>query len=423
MPNLDFEGQNTRYATHGLHAYAAKCPPQLVGYGLRYYSKPGETVLDPMAGSGTTLVEARLKGRHAIGYDLDPLARLIAKVKAQVLDDKEVERACETLMARSMRDLIALQTHQVTQALQRRAQLPEFVNRDYWFLPEVASALALLAWHIEHLETLQPVREFFWVAFSSLILAKTSVANARDIIHSRHHFQQHPQTPDVLEKFAKRIKQMRKQANEFQTLCAQAPPAKVEARLGDARKLCLRAESIDLVFTSPPYVTALDYTRAHFLAVAWMQAALGVGLDEYRACASRYIGSESGRLANMTQENDSLEELDQANAVLAQLEQKSLRQAALTRRYFNDMHSVFGKVVQVLRPRRHAIIVVCPSHIRKIVVPTHEILAEIGRSHGLRLKLQHTRTISERLRVMPYLQEAFGQRMDTEYVLVFQKIT
>ncbi|MBI1762943.1 MAG: hypothetical protein HYR56_16055 [Acidobacteria bacterium] len=267
MPNLDFEGQNTRYATHGLHTYAAKCPPQLVGYGLRYYSKPGETVLDPMAGSGTTLVEARLKGRHAIGYDLDPLARLIAKVKAQVLNDNEIERAYEALASRTMRDLAALKTNRMTRALQQRGQLPEFVNRDYWFLPEVANALALLAWHIKHLETTQPVREFFWVAFSSLILAKTSVANARDIIHSRHHYQAHTQPPDVLGKFAKRIKQMRKQANEFQTLCAQAPSAKVEARLGDARKLRLRSETIDLVFTSPPYVTALDYTRAHFLTV------------------------------------------------------------------------------------------------------------------------------------------------------------
>jgi hypothetical protein len=54
MPDLDFATHNTLYATHGLHAYAAKCPPQLVGYGLRYYTKPGETVLDPMTGSGTT---------------------------------------------------------------------------------------------------------------------------------------------------------------------------------------------------------------------------------------------------------------------------------------------------------------------------------------------------------------------------------
>ena len=82
MAELDFTSHNTLYATHGLHAYTAKCPPQLVKYGLYYYSKPGERILDPMAGSGTTLVEARLMGRHALGYDIDPPARLIAQVKS-----------------------------------------------------------------------------------------------------------------------------------------------------------------------------------------------------------------------------------------------------------------------------------------------------------------------------------------------------
>jgi DNA modification methylase len=83
MHDLDFDRHNTLYGSHGLHAYAAKCPPQLARYGIRYYSKRGETILDPMAGSGTTLVEARLLGRRAIGYDIDPLAKLIAEVKSQ----------------------------------------------------------------------------------------------------------------------------------------------------------------------------------------------------------------------------------------------------------------------------------------------------------------------------------------------------
>jgi hypothetical protein len=42
MPELDFAALNTLYATHGLHAYAAKCPPPLVRYGLHYYSKEAE---------------------------------------------------------------------------------------------------------------------------------------------------------------------------------------------------------------------------------------------------------------------------------------------------------------------------------------------------------------------------------------------
>lgn len=43
------------------------------------YTRPGDLVLDPMMGSGTTLVEAKLLGRHAIGLDINPKAVAIAR--------------------------------------------------------------------------------------------------------------------------------------------------------------------------------------------------------------------------------------------------------------------------------------------------------------------------------------------------------
>lgn len=421
MPELDFDKHNTLYATHGLHAYAAKCPPPLVRYGLHYYSKPGETVLDPMAGSGTTLVEARLRGRHARGYDIDPLACLIAQVKARVISDASIERAYEVIARRAARDVAALKSALPPTAVSKRATPPAFVNRDYWFSPAVAEALALLGYHIAHASLRQPTRDFFWAAFSSLILAKTSVANARDIIHSRHHHWSHEQPPDVLAKFATRVQLMRKQMAEFRTHCARTLPTKGAARVGDARRLRLPDETIDLVFTSPPYATALDYTRAHFLAVAWLQAALGVSLEAYLTKGAAYVGSVRGRLPREGGPDAQLTKLPVTSAVLAQLAAQAPSQAKRTQRYFGDMSQVLGEIARVLKDRRHAIIVVCPSHIRKVEVPTQNVLVELGRAHGLRLKQKYTRTINERRRILPYLQESFGKRMDTEYVLIFQK--
>lgn len=291
MPDFNFDGHNTLYATHGLHAYAAKCPPQLVRYGLHRYSKPGEMVLDPMAGSGTTLVEARLMGRHARGYDIDPLACLLAQVKSHQINDKHVQVAFEKISKRATQDLTALQSAKIPRAVQRRAMLPDFPNRDYWFSSGVSEALAILSYHINAVTMSKSVRDFFWVAFSSLILSKTSVANARDIIHSRHHYWQHSQPPNVLDKFAARVRIMCKQMAEFRARCAATPTARTEARLGDARRLRLRDETIDLVFTSPPYATALDYARAHFLAVAWMQKALDISLQDYRIALTKPMRS------------------------------------------------------------------------------------------------------------------------------------
>lgn len=421
MPELNFNNHNTLYATHGLHAYAAKCPPQLVRYGLRYYSKPGDRILDPMVGGGTTLVEARLMGRNAIGYEIDPLARLIAQVKSRELDDEHIECAYENVSRRATRDWAMLNSGKVPLTVRARATPPDFPNRDYWFDPQVSAALALLAYHIGDCPTTKGVRDFLWVAFSSLILAKTSVANARDIIHSRHHYWQHSQTPKVLEKFDARVQRMRKQMADFRTRCQSiARKTSAEARLGDARCLRVHDESIDLVFTSPPYATALDYPRAHFLAIPWMHSALGVDLDQYRANAPKYIGSMQGKLGNDFALEPQIADFELAASILTQLAKSSERQAKLAQRYFSGMYVVLGHIARVLKDHRHAVLVVCPSHIRRIDVPTHEIFGEMGLQHGLYLKKRHVRIISERRRVMPYMN-AFGSRMSTEYVLVFQK--
>lgn len=422
MPELDFDGHNTLYATHGLHAYAAKCPPQLVRYGLRYYSKPGETVMDPMAGSGTTLVEARLMGRNVIGYDLDPLARLIAQVKSRVVVSEEIAEAYETVIRYTESDLKTIESLSRAASALRRAQPPDFTGREYWFHPEVSTRLALLSYHIARTEMAEHVRDFLWVAFSSLILAKNSVANARDIVHSRHHYFEHAKIPDVIGKFKSRVKQMRKQMVEFAASCRMAPSARATARLGDVRNMRHSDESVDLVFTSPPYVTALDYSRAHFLAVAWMNRAFQISLDEYKELGKSYIGTERGTTSTKFVVNEMLEEIPSAKRALKSLARRSPRHAKLTQRYFLDMHKSFEQIHRVLKNGRHAILVVCPSHIRKVVVPTQTVYVEMCHSLGLQLKQQCTRRISNKKRILPYMQKAFGKRMSTEYVLVFQKV-
>jgi hypothetical protein len=332
-----------------------------------------------------------------------------------------IEQAFERIYRKATNDMTALRSRRMSAALRERATPPNFDNRDYWFDKRVAAALAVLAYHISHTQMRECVRNFLWVAFSSLILAKTSVANARDIIHSRHHYWQHDETPDVMAKFASRVRAMRKQMAEFCLRCTNVPSIRTDARLGDARRLRLRSESVDLIFTSPPYATALDYPRGHFLAVAWMQGVLGVSLEEYRANASTYVGSERGRWPNEFTVDDCLGRLELAPLILENIARHSSAHAKRIHRYFVDMYKVFGEIARILKEGRHAIIVVCPSHIRRVEVPTQRVFAEIGHLYGLRLKYSHARTIYLGKRILPYMQEAFGRRMDTEYVLIFQK--
>jgi tRNA G10 N-methylase Trm11 len=78
--------QETRYSAHGLHDYKGKFNPQtpqallnIMGVG------PGQVVLDPYTGSGTTLLEAAHRGAFGIGFDVNPLAVFVAQTKVDSL--------------------------------------------------------------------------------------------------------------------------------------------------------------------------------------------------------------------------------------------------------------------------------------------------------------------------------------------------
>ncbi len=214
---------------------------------------------------------------------------------------------------------------------------------------------------------------------------------------------------------------MRKRMAEFRKMCHRNEYVNIRIKRADARELPLQEEMVDLVFTSPPYATALDYPRAHFLAIPWMKKAFDIDLTAYMKQAPIYIGSERGRLPRSLEIDPQIQNLDLSQQVLKQINDESTKHAVLLHRYLIDMYKTLDEIVRVLKPQKHAIIVVCPSHIRKVSVPTQDILIEIGREVGVTLKKKHSRTISNQKRILPYMQETFGKRMSTEYVLIFQK--
>jgi hypothetical protein len=72
----------TGYATHGLFPYRGKFHPQMVKGVINTMGlKRGDTLLDPMMGSGTALIEASLMGIKSIGYDVSPFCRFMTQTK------------------------------------------------------------------------------------------------------------------------------------------------------------------------------------------------------------------------------------------------------------------------------------------------------------------------------------------------------
>lgn len=93
-------------------------------------------------------------------------------------------------------------------------------------------------------------------------------------------------------------------------------------------------------------------------------------------------------------------------------------------RYFRDMATVLAESARVTRPGGHVVIVVCPSNIRRVRVETHDVfaaLAPVVTQGMLEVEDTYSRTIHDHRRVMPYIEQSFGERMRTEYVVVARR--
>ena len=76
--------------THNFYRYPARFSPQFARTAILTFTNPGDIVLDPFMGGGTTLVEACCVGRPAIGADINSLATFVARVKTTPLSDEDI---------------------------------------------------------------------------------------------------------------------------------------------------------------------------------------------------------------------------------------------------------------------------------------------------------------------------------------------
>jgi hypothetical protein len=158
-----------------------------------------------------------------------------------------------------------------------------------------------------------------------------------------------------------------------------------------------------------------------------MPEILGIDPTAYRLLGRRYVGSERAPMSGAETSTSAPPPIGLSNTdrVVASLADHRER-AWILYRYFRDMQQVLSEAFRVVKPDGHVVLVVCPSNIRRVAIPTPELLAEAivsirtpdGDPEMLAL---YERTLHDRRRVMPYLESAFGVRMRTEYVLVARK--
>jgi len=257
---------------HRLHPYLGKFIPQLVEVFLRKYFQPGQTVLDPFVGSGTTLVQANELGIHSIGYDVSAFNVILCRAKTQVYDLNQMKKEVLGALEQTERALERVRG-QLSLIMEPQELLYEHASchADYlreWYAPQALQELLTYRQVVEH-------GDYQYKDLLRVILSR-SARSARLTPHYDLDFPKKPQTEPywcykhrrICEPTTEALKFIRRYSldtiRRVMEFAQVRTEARVEVRHADSREADF--PPVHGIITSPPYVGLIDYHEQHAYA-------------------------------------------------------------------------------------------------------------------------------------------------------------
>lgn len=374
---------DTEFLMHTIHAYPAKFPAFIATKAFDYAEQEGvavRTVADIFCGCGTVALEAKLHGKDFWGCDINPVATLIAKTKSTSYNIDTVAGYYERI--KEIYDSMEKNNAAYEQA-------PERLK--YWFNENSFIDLLRLKQSIEAVVTESEYQDAFLCLFSSILKAsskwltksiKPQIDPNKAEVIVWDVFKQH------FDKFSKALIQINS--------CILKPSdIKIE------NKNFLSFEDfpkVDLIISSPPYVTSYEYADLHQLSTLWLQYT-----SDYRNLRKGSIGSmynSEGFEIDLNSLNYVGQQI--VHALLA--DRKATAKVRSVARYYIDIQHAIHNCANMLNNRGMVFFVVGDTEYKGVKIKNSEHLVQCLKNKGFTDIKAAKRRISNKL-LTPYRDE------------------
>ena len=264
----DFHGDKSDSPFSDLHFHPGRFVPQIPAALIGSLTSPGDRVVDPFCGSGTTLVEAQRLGRLGVGIDLNPVSCLVSRSKTLTLLADQVSK----LLLGSLDRLTSFRLENAS-TVSNLEEVPAGVQLEKWYHPETGEQLRVI-WAFINAQVDLTERELLTFCFSAALMtccAETRswgyVCDNTQPLESRY--------VDAMSTFREKVESVidAYQRRDRRWLVSDAQTLKPVLVLeGDAyaRLREIPDNSVDLIVTSPPYFGVIDYVKSQRLTLEWL---------------------------------------------------------------------------------------------------------------------------------------------------------
>ena len=409
-------------STPRIHAYAASFGEDLARELIQGSTEERNVVLDPFVGAGTTALEAVLLNRNAVGIDVDPIACKISRVLTSRINSRYLKDATEHLQE----ELRSFETVLVSDPVlyqglgfgssfnigPRVFQVPCEPAIAFWFDPTHMATLSVIRDAVAR--ELDPlVRQVFEVAISSSIIRKwpNTLSYAMDIDHSRPHRPHSPKAQPIEAQFALFYRVLGRVKESI--LAIQENLAFVDSSAtileGDSVQMLstLPSDSVDFVLTSPPYLNAIDYPRAHKFSQWWLSPKTAP------LRRSEYLGLRQSHPGNP--ERDCLSAIPALSETLSPFEGMPIYRTIS--RYVTDIAAVIGQLHRVAKAGAGVAFVVADNVKEGNTLPVSVIIEHLLTHSGFSSVCKTSRVIKTTRRRYPFGMNGFAGPMTDEYLV------
>lgn len=404
----DFRKANTKEFTHCFHPYPAMMIPQVARRIIHTYGSKAKVLFDPFCGTGTSLVEANLEGKNAIGTDINPLARLIATTKTTKIDIQLLD-----LVLKDFHDFyfsINFQTEKVKSII-----IPEIRNIDFWFSKSIQKKLGVLLGYIENTNDIS-IRNFFKVAFSETVREVSHQKQREFKLVRRKDFEERTE-PDVFGVMISKLSRNKHGLIDFEKTCKNGSQTFIHDfnTVENIPHNILKENSVDIIVTSPPYGdsrTTVAYGQYSRLANEWL------GYSHANQIDNKLMGGEKRKHIHYFKS-------DVLNDVIYTIQKEDKERVRDVISFYEDYEKSINHVSTTLKKGGYACYVVGNRTVKGVNIPTDEITAQFFEENNF----THIETIVRNIpnKRMPSKNSpsnvvgATASTMKNEFIVVCQK--
>ena len=405
-----------------VHAYAASFGEDLSRELIQQSTEEGSVILDPFVGAGTTALESVLSNRNAIGIDVDPIACRISRILTSRFDVPYLVAATQTLQKRLHKFEISLASepeiyHDLGPGSTFKAgssvfRVPGEPAIAYWFDPSHMATLSVVS-EVVASEPHALVRQAFEVAISSSIIRKwpNTLSYAMDIDHSRPHRPHNLKAQTIENQFALFHRVLNRVKDTI--ISIQESLASVESSVtvleGDSihQLTLIDSGSIDFVLTSPPYLNAIDYPRAHKFSQWWLSPQTApLGRSEYLGLRRSPADGNDG---------DFLSIIPALSKPISPFKDTQIYRNIS--RYVLDLAALIDQLYRVMKAGSKVVFVVADNVIAGTVFPVSTIVEDLLKHSGFSSVVATGRAIKNTRRRYPFGLNGFTGPMKNEYLV------